>query len=171
MRGNLYDDFVTIQVEEGSKKPISLHEKSHFGKLENDILELSLIEAFYLLENNRLNVFEHDKKLSIDELRNVLKRKELYGKYVVFRDLKTRGYIIKTGFKYGSDFRLYERGKSPGSGHARYLVKIIFEDYNMGILNFASYVRVAHGVNKSLLIAIVDEELDITYYTVEWTRP
>lgn len=171
MRGNIYDDFVTIQIGESSKKAISLHEKSYFGKLESDVLELSLIEAFYLLENNRLSVYNGEERLSIDDLRNILKQKEIYGKYVVFRDLKTRGYIIKTGFKYGSDFRLYERGKAPGSGHAKYLVKIIFEDYHMGVLNFSSYVRVAHGVNKSLLMAIVDEELDITYYTVEWTRP
>ena len=36
---------------------------------------------------------------------------------------------------------------------------------------FASYVRVSHGVNKKLLLAIVDEDFDITYYNVEWTRP
>ena len=32
-------------------------------------------------------------------------------------------------------------------------------------------VRVSHGVNKKLLLAIVDEDFDITYYNVEWTRP
>ena len=28
-----------------------------------------------------------------------------------------------------------------------------------------------HGVNKKLLFAVVDDENDITYYNVEWTRP
>ncbi|MBQ2353337.1 MAG: tRNA-intron lyase, partial [Methanobrevibacter sp.] len=87
------------------------------------------------------------------------------------RDLKDRGYVIKTGFKYGSEFRLYNRGGGPGEGHSDYLVKIIFENYDINVLDFASYVRVSHGVNKKLLLAIVDEDFDITYYNVEWTRP
>ena len=86
-------------------------------------------------------------------------------------DLKNRGYIIKTGFKYGSEFRLYERGGGPGKGHSDYLVKVLYENYDVRVLDFSSYVRVAHGVNKKLLLAIVDEDLDITYYNVEWTRP
>ena len=100
-----------------------------------------------------------------------LKNKEIYGKYIVFRDLKDRGYVIKTGFKYGSDFRLYNRGGGPGKGHSDYLVKIIYETYEINALDFSSYVRVSHGVNKKLLLAIVDDDLDITYYNVEWTRP
>ena len=39
-----------------------------------------------------------------------------YAKYIVFRDLKDRGFVIKTGFKYGSEFRLYNRGGGPGQG-------------------------------------------------------
>ena len=100
-----------------------------------------------------------------------MKNKEIYGKYIVFRDLKDRGYVIKTGFKYGSDFRLYNRGGGPGKGHSDYLVKIIHETYEIDALDFSSYVRVSHGVNKKLLLAIVDDDLDITYYNVEWTRP
>ncbi len=38
-------------------------------------------------------------------------------------------------------------------------------------MDFSSYVRVAHGVNKNLMLAVVDEEGDITYYNVEWVRP
>ena len=103
--------------------------------------------------------------------KQIIKEEELYGKYVVYRDLKDRGYVIKTGFKYGSEFRLYNRGGGPGQGHSDYLVKIIFENYDINALDFASYVRVSHGVNKKLLLAIVDEDFDITYYNVEWTRP
>ena len=154
MRGNLSNEIVSIKIEPGSKRPIALHEKSKFGKIEADCLILSLIEACYLLE-----------------LIDILKEQELYGKYVVYRDLKDRGFVIKTGFKYGSEFRLYNRGRGPGEEHSDYLVKIIFENYNIDALDFASYVRVSHGVNKKLLLAIVDEDFDITYYNVEWTRP
>ena len=171
MRGNLSNGIVSIKIEEGSKRPIALHEKSKFGKIEADFLHLSLIEACYLLEKDRLDVYEDDVLCSVSYMIDLLKERELYGRYIVYRDLKDRGYVIKTGFKYGSDFRLYDRGRSPGNGHSDFLVKIIYENYDINALDFASYVRVSHGVNKKLLLAIVDDDFDITYYNVEWTRP
>ena len=152
MRGNLSNEIVSIKIEE-------------------DTLNLSLIEACYLVEKDRLDVYEDDVLCSVSYLIDLLKERELYGRYIVYRDLKDRGYVIKTGFKYGSDFRLYDRGRSPGKGHSDFLVKIVYENYDISALDFASYVRVSHGVNKKLLLAIVDDDLDITYYDVEWTRP
>jgi len=175
MRGDLSKEIVTIKIGENlNQKAISLNQKSSFGKLEEDVLELSIIEAFYLMEKGRLDIYEDnesDEKLEPDYIRNIIKKNSGYGKYIVYKDLKDRGYIIKTGFKYGSEFRLYERGKSPGEGHSDYLVKIIHENYDINALNFASYVRVSHGVKKHLLLAVVDDEEDITYYRIEWTRP
>ncbi|KZX09894.1 tRNA-intron lyase [Methanobrevibacter oralis] len=171
MRGNLSNDIVSIKIEEGSKRPIALHEKSMFGKIEHDYLYLSLIEACYLLEKGRLNIYEDDINCSISYLVDLLKEQNIYSKYVVYRDLKNRGFVIKTGFKYGSEFRLYNRGGGPGQDHSDYLVKIIYETYDINVLDFASYVRVSHGVNKKLLLAIVDDDFDITYYNIEWTRP
>ena len=60
MRGNLSNGIVSIKIEEGSKRPIALHEKSKFGKIEANFLQLSLIEACYLLEKGRLNIYEDD---------------------------------------------------------------------------------------------------------------
>lgn len=171
MRGNLNDEIVSVFIEEGSKKPISLNQKSFFGRIENDVLELSLIEASYLMEKGRLNIYENDEKCEINYIIDLIKEKDNYGRYIVYRDLKDRGYIIRTGFKYGSEFRLYDRGAQPGEGHSDYLVKILFQSDNIPALDFASYVRVSHGVNKNLLLAIVDDDFDITYYNVEWTRP
>ena len=171
MRGNLSNDIVSIKIEEGSKRPISLHEKSLFGKIEADTLNLSLIEACYLLEKGRLDIYEDDIECTVGYLIDILKEQGLYGKYIVYRDLKDRGFVIKTGFKYGAEFRLYNRGGGPGQSHSDYLVKVMFENYEIDSLDFASYIRVAHGVNKKFLLAIVDDDFDITYYNVEWTRP
>ena len=171
MRGNLSNEIVSIKIEEGSKRPIALHEKSKFGKIEADTLHLSLIEACYLLENGRLDIYEDDIECTVGYIIDIIKEQGIYGKYVVYRDLKDRGFIIKTGFKYGSEFRLYNRGGAPGQSHSDYLVKVIFENYEIDTLDFASYIRVAHGVNKKFLLAIVDDDFDITYYNVEWTRP
>ena len=171
MRGYLFDEIVTIPIDENSRRTIALHEKSHFGNLKEDRLELSLIEAGYLMENNRLDIYKDDEKCEKSYIIGLIKQKDLFGKFLVYSDLKNRGYVIKTGFKYGSEFRLYDRGLAPGKGHSNYLVKVVYEKYNIDALDFASYVRVSHGVNKNLLLAVVDDDLDITYYNVEWTRP
>ncbi|MBI5681134.1 MAG: tRNA-intron lyase [Methanobacterium sp.] len=153
------------------KKATKLYEKSHYGNMAPEGLQLSLIEAVHLAEKGKLNILKKGKTISLDEMFQMLRREELETKYLVFSDLRNRGYIVKTGFKYGSEFRLYERGKSPGNGHSDYLVKVVSEDYEIKASDFSSYVRVAHGVNKKLLFAVVDEENDITYYNIEWTRP
>ena len=156
------------------QKAVALHEKSHYGKFNLDELQLSPMEALYLQEKGKIRILDktpNGKILSVDEMWEMVQNQGMLYKYIVFRDLRNRGYVVKTGFKYGSEFRLYERGKSPGDGHSDFVVKVVTEDENISVFNFSSYVRVAHGVKKKLLMAVVDDEQDITYYNVEWTRP
>ncbi len=158
-----------VIVKEGNTA--KLYERSHYGTITNDGLQLSIIEALYLMEKGKLEVKKDSDEVSIDDMYEIIRENGSFANYIVFNDLRNRGYVVKTGFKYGSEFRLYERGKSPGDGHSDFLVKVAKEDSAFMISDLSSYVRVAHGVNKKLLFAVVDEENDITYYNVEWTRP
>jgi tRNA-intron endonuclease, archaea type len=167
MDAELSGELVTII----DKKATALNDKSYYGKMHQDELQLSLLEALLLQEKEKIRVFDNGKKLSFEDMIGLIRDKGLFNKYLVFRDLRNRGYIVKTGFKYGSEFRLYERGKSPSDGHSDYLVKVITENQQISTSDFSSYVRVAHGVKKKLLMAVVDDEEDITYYNVEWTKP
>ncbi|MGZ4857901.1 MAG: tRNA-intron lyase [Methanobacteriaceae archaeon] len=153
------------------KKAAALNDKSYYGKMHQDELQLSLLEAILLQEKEKIKLFNNGKQMSLEDMIGLIRDKGLFNKYLVFRDLRNRGYIVKTGFKYGSEFRLYERGKSPGDGHSDYLIKVLTENQQISISDFSSYVRVAHGVKKKLLMAVVDDEKDITYYNVEWTKP
>ena len=91
--------------------------------------------------------------------------------YSVFKDLRTRGYIVKTALKFGADFRVYDRGVKPGQDHAKWVMFPIAESASCSWHEFAAKNRVAHSTRKRLLIAIVDEEGDVTYYSIAWTRP
>jgi tRNA-intron endonuclease len=167
MNSELSGDLVIVREGNIAK----IHEKSHYGNMTEDGLELSLIEALYLMEKGKLEVNIDSDDVSIEKLIKLIRGQGSFTNYIVFKDLRNRGYIVKTGFKYGSEFRLYERGKSPGDGHSNYLVKVASENSKFMMSDLSSYVRVAHGVNKKLLFAVVDDENDITYYNVEWTRP
>lgn len=168
MNSVLKEDRVIVQHQHAH----NLYNKRYFGNLTDEGLELSFIEALYLLEKEKIEIFnKNGETVTASDMYTIIREKQIFSHYLVYKDLRIRGYIVKTGFKYGSDYRIYERGHSPGDGHSNYLVKILSEEQEIKVRDFSSYVRVAHGVRKNLLLAVVDDEYDITYYDIEWTRP
>ena len=97
MRGNLSNDIVSIKIEEGSKRPIALHEKSLFGKIESDSLNLSLIEACYLLEKGRLDIYEDDVECSVGYIIDLLKDngKNAYDIVKAYKPVFTKEQYVK----------------------------------------------------------------------------
>ena len=87
------------------------------------------------------------------------------------RDRGSRGYIVKTALKFGADFRVYDRGVKPGEDHARWVVYPVHEGSVLTWYEFAAKNRVAHSTKKRLMLGIVDDEGDVTYYEVRWMRP
>jgi len=92
-------------------------------------------------------------------------------KYRVYKNLRDRGYIVKTALKFGADFRVYERGVKPGEDHAKWIVYPVHEASVLTWQEFSAKNRVAHSTKKRLLIGIVDDEGDVTYYEIRWMRP
>ena len=92
-------------------------------------------------------------------------------RYCVFKDIRNRGYIIKTALKFGADFRVYDRGVKPGEDHAKWIIYPVHEASTMTWYEFSAKNRVAHSTRKRLLLAVVDDEGDCTYYEVAWKRP
>ena len=92
-------------------------------------------------------------------------------RYQVYKDMRNRGYIVKTALKFGADFRVYDRGIKPGEDHARWIVYPVHEASVLTWYEFAAKNRVAHSTKKRLMLGIVDDENDCTYYEVRWMRP
>jgi len=153
-----------------------LYQRGAFGKpLSGGRLQLAPIEALYLLEGGKIRVLDHEtgEKIAHKQLSALLTKQDpdLLFKYPVFADLRSRGYIIKTGLKFGAHFRVYERGDKPGETHSKYLVQALPESTRLSSTDLARAVRLAHSVKKSILFAIVDEEGDVTYYSLSRERP
>ncbi len=162
-------------LTEASNEAREIYDQSRYGSmLENGKLQLSLPEALYLMEKKKLKVTDYRKnKLNIDAFIRKAQKIEpnFWIRYCVLKDIRNRGYIIKTALKFGADFRVYNRGVKPGEDHARWIVYPVHESSTTTWYEFAAKNRVAHSTKKRLLIGIVDDEGDVTYYEIKWTRP
>ncbi len=151
----------------------SLYEKSRFGEIVGDRIQYSLVEAFYLLEKGKISIWKEKKKLTARDFARIAGKKDrnFSVRFSVFEDMRNKGYVVKTALKFGADFRVYEKGVKPGQEHAKWVLFAVDENSNLTWHEFAAKNRVAHSTRKNLLIGIVDEEGDVTYYEVGWVRP
>jgi tRNA-intron endonuclease len=169
----LYKDKIMVWEEARANQ---LYQRGAFGKpLSGGKLQLAPIEALYLLESGKIRVLDREsgEKIKYRQLSGMLLKQDpdLMLKYPVYADLRSRGYIIKTGLKFGAHFRVYERGDKPGETHSKFLVHAIPESARLSSTDMARAVRLAHSVKKSILFAIVDDEGDVTYYSMSRERP
>ncbi len=169
----LYRDKVMVWEEAQAN---ALYQRGAFGKpLSGGKLQLAPVEALYLLNGGKIRVLDRktSEEIGFDELCAKLAKRdpELMLKYFAYSDLRSRGYIVKSGLKFGAHFRVYARGDKPGETHSKYIVHAIPEGCKLTPTEFARAVRLAHSVRKTLLFAVVDDEGDVTYYSLTRERP
>jgi tRNA-intron endonuclease len=168
MKGMLIEDRIIIRDE---PQAMRLTQKG-FGKHKDDTLELSHLEALFLMERGTLSVFQKEKEVDRDML---IKRsgneEDFLRRYGVYKDLRGRGYVLKTGFKFGAHFRVYERGEFSQEGHSAFLVHVVPEDSTMAFPELSRAVRLSQSVKKRMIFAVVDHEGDITYYQIDRMLP
>jgi len=151
----------------------ALYQKSRFGEIVGDKIQYSLPEALFLIEKKKMELFSRSKLVPKKDLIRKFRRidKKIQIKYAVYKDLRERGYIVKTALKFGAEFRVYDKGAKPGKKHAKWIVFTDHESKRLTWHEFSAKNRVAHSTKKNLLLAIVDEEGAITYYEVSWVKP
>lgn len=160
-------------ISSNSQEAFSLHNKSNFGERKEGKIKYSLFEALYLVEKDKMDITSKNKKISKKDIVKNFQRfdKKIQIKYPVFKDLREKGYIVKSALKFGAEFRVYEKGSKKGEKHAKWIVFTDYESKKLTWHEFSAKNRVAHSTKKNLLIAIVDGEGDITYYEVKWLKP
>jgi tRNA-intron endonuclease, archaea type len=162
-------------ITESSEEAREFYNQSRFGNIsEGGKVELSLLEALYLFEKGRLDLrSEAGRKITFESYVRKARKVEpnFWIRYSVFKDIRNRGYIIKTALKFGADFRVYDRGIKPGEDHAKWVVYPVHEGETLTWHDFSAKNRVAHSTKKRLLIGVVDDEGDVTYYVVKWMKP
>lgn len=160
-------------ISSNSSEAYSIFEKSRFGEKSDDKIRYSFYEALFLVEKGKMDVVSKGKAIPLKELVGKMQRfdKKIQTKYSVFKDLREKGYVVKTALKFGADFRVYEKGEKIGESHSKWIVFADYESNKMTWHDFSAKNRVAHSTKKNLLLAIVDDEGDVTYYEVRWMKP
>jgi tRNA-intron endonuclease len=162
-------------ISENSDAARQLTEGSQFGiVMDNQRVQFSLIEGYYLVDKGKISIYDlKSHKLTAEEYLRKAKKtdKNFKVRCAVYSDLRERGYTVKTALKFGADFRVYDRGVKPGEDHAKWIVYPVHESSYLTWYEFAAKNRVAHSTKKRLLLGIVDDENDVTYYEVKWTKP
>ncbi len=132
-------------------------------------LLLDPIEALYLLEQKMINITRKGKNISKKNLLE-LQLDSFTGfknKYMVYKELRDKGFVATPGIKYGSDFAVYEDG--PGKDHAPYVVQIMSEDEYLSAAGIVKAGRLASTVRKAFIIAIVNKE-QVRFVEFNWWR-
>ena len=150
----------------------ALHLNGFYGKIVGRRLQLSLIETAHLLKRGAIEVrnADTDRKISLSRLLLAARKIQLDFdlRLQVYEDMKKRGIVAKTGFKYGSHFRAYEG--DPERTHAKYLVHALPATYRGMWPEVSRAVRLAHGVKKQLLLGAGGGEI-VRYIRLERVRP
>ena len=151
------------KVHLGKEAKGELYEQGSFGRPVPGGLELSLVEAAYLLDRGRIIVRLGGRDLDFRSFFEAATSMEagFEFRYVVYKDLRERGYYVQPGL---ADFRVYPRGGRPGKTPAEFYVQVISEREPVPLQKLVEPARIARQMRKRLMLAVVDEESDITFY-------
>jgi len=109
--------------------------------------------------------------MTIDELKRYGEEIEenFERRYQVYKDLKERRFSVKTGFKFGSDFRVYDKIRGiEDLPHSKYLVSIM-DEIRVPMYEIAGAVRLAQNVRKKMVFAFKNGE-ENRYLQIEWVK-
>jgi len=147
-----------------TQKDLELKGLGEFNK--NDFF-LKPFESLYLLYTKKLDLRNGSKNIGFDVfLQSCIKEDpDALTKFLIFRDLRTKGYIVKDGFGFGSDFRVYERGQF-GNKDAKYLVFALNEGKHEKIGQLQKKIEEITKMGKEPIISVIERRGEIIYYKV-----
>ncbi len=155
-------------VEITERNSIDALSSRGYGTTENEIFRIAFYEALYLIDKELLEVIdEHENPV---DFQNLLRRyhdidDNAWVKYLIYRDLRNRGYVVREGFGIGTDFRIYERG-AYGKDTAQYLILSIQEGKPLPVRDLTNALRQCQSQKKEMIIAVMNRRGETVYYSV-----
>jgi tRNA-intron endonuclease len=140
-----------------------------YGTSKNKKLILTFCEALFLVSKGILTVKDKKtrKKIDFQQLLSYYQAldENAWAKYLIYRDLRSRGYVAREGFGLGIDFRVYERGEY-GRATAKNLVLGIQEGQPVSMEDMIRALKYAHSLKKNLVLAVLNRRGEVVYYSL-----
>ncbi|KAB1187203.1 MULTISPECIES: tRNA-intron lyase [Haloferax] len=131
-------------------------------------LQLSLLEAAYLARRDVLDIAESDVVSRGHDVEGDRFDRRL-AVYTALREMKT---VPKSGFKFGSDFRVYTDFETVSNlSHSEFLVRVVTPDHTFVPRDLSLDVRLAGGVRKRMVFALTDANGQIDWLSVSRLTP
>jgi len=147
-------------------------EESGYGSKEGKALALRDYEALYLLYAGKLDLKdESGKAVNFERLAELTQKRagDAWTKFMIYRDLRSRGYVVREGFGFGTDLRVYERGDYPKKP-AKYVVFALDEGIEKGMGELQKSVKEMARMGKEAIIAVIERRGEVIYYKVSKAR-
>ena len=137
---------------------VGMYKQQHRDK----IMKLDFIETLFLAKRGFcVRDARTGEQMKAEAIMMLAKerRPDAEALYDVYEDWRNRGYVLKTGFKFGTHFRLYFPGASPVKEkhewlHSKHVIHVFPKEAKMIMSEWARAVRVAHSVRKTFIMAI-----------------
>jgi tRNA-intron endonuclease len=175
LEGIIKNDKVIVSDKRGIEE---FYYTSYIGTVEQDaeeqeILIFDAMEVLLLIERHRILVWEdNDREKQLYDFEGLLTYftqfdNRLWHKYIIYMDLRKRGYIVRLGYGNGIEFRVFKRGADFEKDTAQFLIFPVFEGDPIELRDLDKISRVALSSRKDLIVATVDRLSKPIYYNVK----
>jgi len=175
LEGIIKEDKIIVSDKRGIEE---FYNTSYMGTIEQDtqeqdILIFDAMEVLLLIERHRILVWEdNDKNKKLYDFEGLLTYftkfdNRLWHKYIIYMDLRKRGYIVRMGYGNGIEFRVFKRGADFEKDTAQFLIFPVFEGDPIELRDLDKISRVALSSRKDLIVATVDRLSKPIYYSVK----
>ncbi|MBY8990546.1 MAG: tRNA-intron lyase [Candidatus Lokiarchaeota archaeon] len=175
LEGIIKEDKIIVSDKRGIEE---FYRPSYIGTIEQDsqeqdILVFDAMEVLLLIERHRILVWEdNDKSKQLYDFEGLLTYftkfdNRLWHKYIIYMDLRKRGYIVRMGYGNGIEFRVFKRGADFEKDTAQFLIFPVFEGDPIELRDLDKISRVALSSRKDLIVATVDRLSKPIYYSVK----
>ncbi len=75
--------------------------------------------------------------------------------YSVYKEWRDAGFVLKSGFKFGGDFRIYPASTKPGQRiHSKHILHVFPASFRTRVEDWSRSIRVCHSVRKTYILAL-----------------
>ena len=155
----------------GNSQNVEELRRRGYGEKDGDEYVLTDYEALYLAYIKKLEAYSGRKKLGVNDLvkRSLREDRNAWTRFLIYRDLRSRGYVAKEGFGFNVDFRVYERGEF-NVKPTRYVVFGLNEGTEVTVREMAEAVQQIMRMGKEPVVAVIERRGEVIYYKVARTR-